>query len=159
MERTEKKKGIHMKKNKIVAMGLAALMALSAGSASALGDRIAYLNQKAIPARQTLTVSVSESRTKLNKKPGVLYVRHYLWSDIAGYYGASHHTNYFQAKPQGNTNTRYGGDWMAPDSANYIRSNSIKKPNSFEVAARANTKYADDGFATIKISGYMDQDA
>lgn len=145
-----------MKKNKIMAMGLAALMALGIGSASA--DR-AYLQQYAIPAAQTNTKRVTEKLdTYKRAKPGVLYVRHYLWSDIAGYYGASHHTNYFQAIPNGdiNTPTRYGGDWMAPDSANYIRSNSIKTQKRYGCAARANTKYADDGFATIKISGYME---
>ena len=47
-----------MKKNKIVAMGLAALMALSAGSACA--DR-GNFKQDPIPARQTNTVQVSHN--------------------------------------------------------------------------------------------------
>lgn len=154
MKRTEKKKGIYMKKNKIMAMGLAALMALSAGSACAERD---YLKQNPIPARQTKTVQVSEKlSSKKEAKPGVLYVRHYLWSDIAGYYGNSHHTNFFQAIPLFDGEVRYGGDWMAPDSANYVRSNSIKVDRYYGAGARANTKYADDGFATIRISGFIE---
>ncbi|MBR5960103.1 MAG: hypothetical protein IKZ98_03850 [Clostridia bacterium] len=156
MKRTEEKKGIYMKKNKIMAMGLAALMALSAGSACA---DVLYFKQNPIPARIVRTVSVTENEARLKgSNLGRLYVRHYLWSDIAGYYGASHYTNFFQAIPGGKGDTRYGGDWMAPDSANYIRSNSIQK-KKYGVAARANTKYADDGFATIRISGYMDPNA
>lgn len=146
-----------MKKNKIMAMGLAALMALSAGSACA--ERRDYLNQTPIPSRVVTTVKVSEGLKKGNVgRKNALYVRHYLWSDIAGYYGSSHHTNFFQAIPVDET-VRYGGDWMAPDSANYIRSGSIQSKNTYSVGARANTKYADDGFATIRISGYMAPDA
>ena len=143
-----------MKKNKIVAMGLAALMALSAGSACA--DR-GNFKQDPIPARQTNTVQVSHNNNIWKSvKPGRIYVRHYLWSDIAGYYGSSHHTNYFQAIPHDEPKKRRGGDWMAPDSANFIRSNSIGVTQAYGCAARANTKYADDGFATIRISGYME---
>ena len=145
-----------MKKNKIMAMGLAALMALGIGSASA--DTVIYLKQNPIPAAQVKTVPVTEKLGPKSNNAGRLYVRHYLWSDIAGYYGASHHTNYFQAF-NSDRNVRLGGNWMAPDSANFVKSNNIKTKNSYGIAARANTKYADDGFATIRISGYMDSDA
>lgn len=143
-----------MKKNRIVALGMAAMLALGIGSANALS-----FDQTPIPARQTNTVCVTGNSWEMKSersKANRIYVRHYLWSSIPGYYGASHHTNYFQAIPSYATTTRLGGNWMAPDSAEYIRSNSIQKGNFYGAGARANTKYADDGFATIMISGYMD---
>lgn len=48
---------------------------------------------------------------------------------------------------------------MAPDTANYVRSNSIYQGWHYGLAARANTKYADAGYPTIQISGYIDGDA
>ena len=50
---------------------------------------------------------------------------------------------------------------MAPGTANYVRSNSIHVSTSaksyyYSVAGRANTKYADAGISTVRVSGYMD---
>ncbi|MEA5014256.1 MAG: hypothetical protein VB099_06820 [Candidatus Limiplasma sp.] len=81
-----------------------------------------------------------------------LYVRHYLYGDFGGVY-----TNHFQAANQHrNATTRYGGDWMAPDTANYVRSNSITLGKTWYAYARGNTDY---GLATIVITGYSDQQA
>lgn len=142
-------------KKKIVALLLVAIMAL--GVSSALAIQITFV-QTNIPAANTTTVRVTGDPYYGSKtaKPGYLYVRHYLWSNTPGYYGSSNYTNYFQAIPSSNANLRYGGNWMAPGTADYVRSNNITTGNSYGVGARANTKYADDGFSTIQISGYMD---
>ena len=147
-------------RNKIVALLLVVLMALEIGSAFA--DHIHYVpfSQVSIPAAITTTVPVTGSIYGYKEeKPGYLYVRHYLWSSTPGYYGSSSYTNFFQAIPSSNYDARYGGNWMAPGTANYVRSNNIAVTSSYGVAARANTKYADDGFTTIQITGYMDSDS
>lgn len=146
-----------MRKNKIIAFILVAMMAFSVGSAFAV--QITF-TQSQIPAANVTTVPITGGQYGLKSlKPGYLYVRHYLWSSTPGYYGTSNYTNFFQAIPFLNGSggsVRYGGNWMAPDTANYVRSPNIVTEELYAVAARANTKYADDGFSTIQISGYMD---
>ncbi len=145
-----------MKKLLAFTLGMVLVLAFCA---SACAER-AYLNQTPIPAQNVKTVQVTETyAVAKGDNPTRLYVRHYLWSTIDGYYGSNKHTNYFQAFNSGASSDRLGGDWMAPDTANYVRSNSIILFNHYGVAARANTKYADAGYPTIQISGYTDGDA
>ena len=142
-------------RNKIVALLLVVLMALEVGSALAV--QISF-TQAPVPAANTTTVLITDYPYYglKSSKPGYLYVRHYLWSSTPGYYGSSNYTNFFQAVPSTNPSARYGGNWMAPGTADYIRSANITTGNSYGVAVRANTKYSDAGFSTIQISGYMD---
>ena len=148
-------------RNKIVALLLVVLMAMGISSAFA-DEHIHYVpfSQTSIPAAITTTVPVTDDPYYGYKeeKPGYLYVRHYLWSSTPGYYGSSNYTNFFQATIP-DSSVRYGGNWMAPGTANYVRSNNIVTQGTYGVAARANTKYADDGFTTIQITGYMDSDS
>lgn len=149
-----------MKLRKLFVLVLLGLMALNIISANA---EVKPLSQTAIPAAQTATLSISDCGVK-HDHAGYLYVRHYLWSSIPGYYGTSNYTNFFQATVSTTDPTRYGGDWMAPGTANYVRSSNIQADvnnttYSYGAAARANTKYADDGFSTIMVSGYIDTDA
>lgn len=112
------------------------------------------------PAQAVNTVIVTDPEgVWKGANPTRLYVRHYLWSSIEGYYGSHSYTNYFQAFEMSDLDSRLGGDWMAPDTANYVRSNSIYAGWRYGAAARANTKYADAGFPTIQLSGYIDGDS
>lgn len=141
---------------KLLAFTLSMVLVL-AFCASACAER-AYLLQNPLPAQDVRTIKITEEEgVWKGDKPSRLYVRHYLWSTIEGYYGSNNYTNYFQAF-QTWTDTRYGGDWMAPDTANYVRSNSIVVGYHYGAAARANTKYADAGYSTIQVSGYIDGD-
>lgn len=79
---------------------------------------------------------------------GRFYVRHYLWGDWGGVY-----TNYFKASNVFGGGTLYGGNWMAPDTANYVRSNSLAVGKATYAWGRANTDY---GVSYIEISGYSD---
>lgn len=140
---------------KLLAFILSMVLVL-AFCASACADVI-YLDQTRLPAQAVATVSVTgEDGVWKSGNPTRLYVRHYLWSNIQNYYGSNNYTNYFQAFDIAILNGRLGGDWMAPDTANYVRSNSLIVGNVYGVAARANTKYADAGYPTIQISGYAD---
>lgn len=136
-----------------------ATMMMLAVCASACADTVVYFKQNPLPAQAVKTVSVTNTPVLKNVSSyyGHLYVRHYLWSDVPGYYGSNNHTNYFQASPS-NGDTRVGGNWMAPDTANFIKSGSLQY-DSFGVACRGNTKYADAGIPIIRISGYTDGNA
>ncbi|OLA31350.1 MAG: hypothetical protein BHW33_03130 [Firmicutes bacterium CAG:137_57_8] len=57
------------------------------------------LRQYPMPAQVVKTVQLTDTCGLKQSKPSVLYVRHYLWSDVEGYYGSNNHTNYFQAFP------------------------------------------------------------
>jgi hypothetical protein len=85
-------------------------------------------------------------------RPTRLYVRH----DLVGTYNGVF-TNVFRCQIYEMYNsTLYGSnDFMAPGTANYIRSDSIQLAQHFKVWGRANTKYT---YATIDIAGYMAQD-
>ena len=146
-----------MKLKKLFILMILGIMTLSIVSANA---EVKYLLQTSIPAAQTTTVSISECGKKTNHA-GYLYVRHYLWSSTPGYYGSSNYTNFFQAVPSTDDTARYGGNWMSPGTADYVRSSNILTGDDcyYGAAARANTKYADDGFSTIMVSGYIDSDA
>lgn len=127
--------------------------------ASACAD-IIYITQNPMPAQAVRTVRLTDNAVWKTGKPGRLYVRHYLWSTVEGYYGSNNHTNYFQASVDNQDGSRLGGDWMAPNTANYVRSSSIyADPDGayfYGLAGRANTKYADAGFPVVRISGYID---
>jgi hypothetical protein len=83
---------------------------------------------------------------------GKLYVRHYLYGDFGGVY-----TNYFRASESSTTRTGLvGGNWMAPDTANYVRSTSITRDKNWYTWGRGNTDY---GLTYITISGYSNPDA
>ncbi|MEG0944902.1 MAG: hypothetical protein RSF86_14850 [Angelakisella sp.] len=143
---------------KFIALVLATTMLLAV-CATASADTVSLL-QNPIPAQAVSTVVVTDSSGVWRSGvSGRLYVRHYLWSTVEGYYGSNNHTNYFQAFLSSNTTSRLGGNWMAPSTANYIRSGSIQTGSHYGVAARANTKYADAGFPSIRISGYADGQA
>lgn len=140
---------------KFFAFTLAMLLVLAI-CASACAD-VVYLDQTRIPAQAVATVRITGiDGVWKSGNAGRLYVRHYLWSNIEGYYGTNNHTNYFQAFNIDNINGRLSGDWMAPNTANYVRSGSLVTGSLFGVAARANTKYADAGYSTIQVSGYAD---
>lgn len=82
-------------------------------------------------------------------KEKVLYVRHYLYGSYGGTY-----SNYFRAKNASSaSNPLLGGNWMAPDTANYVRSSSILANglNRYHAFGRGNTDY---GLNSITISGY-----
>lgn len=139
---------------------LLAMVTVLAMCSSASAAQIT-LRQYPMPAQVVKTVQLTDTCGLKQSKPSVLYVRHYLWSDVEGYYGSNNHTNYFQAFPYDSADTRYGGNWMTPGTANYVRSNSIHVSTSaksyyYGVAGRANTKYADAGISTVRVSGYMD---
>ncbi len=78
--------------------------------------------------------------------PTRLYVRHYLRDDLGMVYN-----NYFKAADNRNGTSLKGGDWMSPDTANYVRSNSIVVNKPWYAYGRANTDY---GLTSIVITGY-----
>ena len=144
---------------KFLAFVLAGVLALAMCS-TAFAVQIT-LRQYPMPAQAVKTIHLTDTCGLKQSKPSVLYVRHYLWSDVEGYYGSNNHTNYFQAYPYDDVDARYGGNWMEPGTANYVRSSNIQVSTSsksyyYGVAGRANTKYADAGIPTVRVSGYMD---
>ena len=112
-----------------------------------------------MPTTVTKTIMLTDVYPYKGANAGRLYVRHYLWSSEEGYYGNSNFTNYFQATTPDDVNKRLGGNWMTPGGAYYVRSGSIVIGGFYGVAGRGNTKYADAGIPTVRVSGYMDSDA
>ena len=77
---------------------LLAMVTVLAMCSSASAAQIT-LRQYPMPAQVVKTVQLTDTCGLKQSKPSVLYVRHYLWSDVEGYYGSNNHTNYFQASP------------------------------------------------------------
>ena len=82
-------KGVKMMK-KLLAFILSMVLILAC-CASASAER-SYINQTRIPAQAVTTVIVTdEYGVWKGANPTRLYVRHYLWSSIEGYYGSQLH--------------------------------------------------------------------
>lgn len=66
---------------------LLAMVTVLAMCSSASAAQIT-LRQYPMPAQVVKTVQLTDTCGLKQSKPSVLYVRHYLWSDVEGYYGS-----------------------------------------------------------------------
>lgn len=138
--------GLLMKKSIVIL--LAAIIVLSVSSAlAAQNNTFGYVR---LPSESVVGINQYEGNTYALKKYNdkKIYVRHYLHE--GPYNGVFN--NYFQAaRTFRNAQQKYGGNWMAPDTANFVQSNSITNNRLWYVYGRSNTKYNQN---YIKISGY-----
>lgn len=135
-----------MKKTICLILVLAAvftmLSSVAFATSNAFGSKIIYCSPN------TERFLNNNSSSEGLKTAGRFYVRHYLWGSWGGSY-----TNYFKASQEYNGGTLYGGNWMAPDTANYVKSGSLIINKSTYAWGRANTDY---GLSYIEITGYSD---
>lgn len=137
-----------MKKRLCIALVLVTMLTLVASVAFAGVEKNTF-DYSTIYCQANREVGLNSyvSNKKLAAYAGKLYVRHYLHGEFGGVY-----TNYFKAGAAiRNAPTLYGGNWMAPDTANYVRSASLVADKPWYAYGRANTDY---GLNTIVISGY-----
>lgn len=136
-----------MKKTFAIVIALALVLTCFASTAFAVMNSFQYATIKCQPNME-VGLDTDRNTGKL-KNPGVFYVRHYLHGDFGGVYN-----NYFKAGNTLRNATKFcGGDWMAPDTANFIRSSSLSLGSVWQAYGRGNTDY---GLSTIVISGYSD---
>jgi hypothetical protein len=134
----------------LVLVALVLTMFASVASAVApnnpFGSKVIYC---AANAEQPLNNAQEPSKSVNNHR---IYVRHYFYGDWGGVY-----TNYFRAGgTQTNATSLLGGSWMAPDTANFVTSNSITTGRGWYAVGRGNTNY---GLNSIQITGYSNEDA
>lgn len=77
---------------------------------------------------------------------GKAYVYHTVSTSSAGY------TNHFRIYVDGAASAN-NNKWVTPGTNTPISSSAIKSGSSVKVTARGNTKYNDDGYSSISISG------
>lgn len=127
----------------VAIMMLTMVASVASAASNAFGSKVIYCQ---VGAERFL--NNNNNPTDTLKTKGRFYVRHYLWGDWGGAY-----TNYFKASQVFNGGTLYGGNWMAPDTANYVKSNSLAAGKPTYAWGRANTDY---GLNYIEITGYSD---
>ena len=142
-------------KKKLLSLFLLALLLTTLASVASAGDYDAHnpFGSKTIYCTPNAEVGLNNYIAAYKyAHAGYLYVRHYLDGDFG-----SVHTNYFKAGTgRTGSTTLYGGNWMAPDTANFVRSGSIVLYDQWYAYGRGNTDY---GLTTIVITGYSDSDA
>lgn len=141
---------------KMLSLGLALVMVLTMLSSVALAVQNPF-SSKVIycsPGTEVGLCTKDTNDPKTDAQKGHLYVRHYLYGDWGGVY-----TNYFRASKTrlgAAQSAMVGGNWMAPDTANWVKSTTIKKGEVWYAYGRANTDY---GLTYIEITGYSENQA
>ncbi len=138
-----------MKKMICVTLVLATLLTLAVSVASAAnGDVHSPFDYVDIRCAANAEVRLNKYEPGVKSaKPDVLYIRHYLVYDYGSVYN-----NHFRAQ-NFISGAIVGSDWMAPDTANYVRSSAIDLYQRYWAMGRGNTDY---GLTTITITGYSD---
>lgn len=135
----------------VIALTMVLTMVASVASAGVVQNTFDYRTIRCQANMETGLNSYDSAGKTLNA--GRLYVRHYLHGEFGGVY-----TNYFKAGLiKRDAPNLVGGNWMAPDTANFVRSTTIKIGSSqtWHAYGRGNTDY---GLNTIEISGYSNID-
>ena len=125
---------------RFVALFLMAAMLLSACSSA-----LAFSGVTLDCAENKSYVNVG-SWTASDDHVGKVYIYHTVSTSSAGY------TNHFRIYVDGATSAN-NNKWVTPGTNTPISSSAIEDGSSVLVKARGNTKYNDDGYSTIKISG------
>lgn len=131
-----------MKKTLIVIVASFTLICLVATASAASFSGVTLDCTSAMTYR-----SLGGSWTATSAHHGAVYVYYTI-----GTSGVASYTNHFRAYVS-SSSSAVGNKWIAPKNNIPIQSSSIVSGSVVTIKARGNTKFADDGFDTISISG------